>query len=120
MEGISGLEHVDLSEIELTTEQLTRIFTRLSVVEDQKLKTLDLCRNDHSSVLTETLVVVISGLECVYLDKTRLTTQQLTKIYRMVADRRCPQWRWINLKGHDLSSIPQVLLHYTFKLVSKL
>ena len=42
MEGISGLEHVDLSETELTTEQLTGIFTRLSVVEDQKLKTLDL------------------------------------------------------------------------------
>ena len=120
MEGISGLEHVDLSEIELTTEQLTRIFTKLSVVEDQKLKTLDLCRNDLSSVPTKTLVVVLSGLECVYLDKTRLTTQQPTKIYRMVADRRCPQWRWINLKGHDFSSIPQVLLHFTFKLVSKL
>ena len=107
--GISGLEKVNLAknvffgDTVLTTEQLTGIFSRLSVSEDQKLKTLTLECNKLSSVPTETLVAGISCLEEVNLKNTYLTTEQLEEIYRMVADRRCPRMRKIDLGENDKS-----------------
>ena len=83
------------------------MFTRLSVEENHKLKTLDLFYNNLSSVPTETLVAGISGLEEVNLAGTKLTSEQLTGIYRMVADRRCPRLRKIKLGRNDLSSVSQ-------------
>ena len=68
------------------------------------MKTLILNKNNLSSVPTQMLVAVISGLEEVYLTETELTTEQLTGIYRMVADRRCPRLREINLGGNNRSS----------------
>ena len=102
--GIFGLEKMNLAGTWLTTEQLTGIFTGLSVLEDHKLKTLILNKNNLSSVPTQMLVAVISGLEEVYLTQTELTSEQLTGIYRMVADRRCPRLREINLGGNNRSS----------------
>ena len=102
--GIFGLEKMILAGTWLTTEQLTGIFTGLSVLEDHKLKTLILNKNNLSSVPTQMLVAVISGLEEVYLTQTELTSEQLTGIYRMVADRRCPRLREINLGGNNRSS----------------
>ena len=67
----------------LTAAQISAVFTRLSVMGEHKLKTLDLSRS------------------------TELTTEQLTGIYRMVADRRCSRLRKINLSGNDLSSVSQ-------------
>ena len=52
---------------------------------------------------------VIYGLELVHLLGTQLTTEQLTGIYRMVADRRCPRMIEIDLGENDLSSVPQDL-----------
>ena len=83
---------------------VTAVFTRLSVEENHKLKTLDLFYNNLRSVPTETLVAGISGLEEVNLAGTKLTTEQLTGIYRMVADRRCSRLRKINLHGNDFIS----------------
>ena len=80
--GISGLEWVNLFQTELTTEQLTGIFTGLSVEKDHKLKTIDLGFNDLSSVPTDLLVAGISGLQEVYLSWTNLTTEQVTGIDR--------------------------------------
>ena len=71
------------------------------------MKTLILNKNNLSSVPTQMLVAVISGLEEVYLTETELTTEQLTGIYRMVADRRCSRLRKINLYGNDHSSVSQ-------------
>ena len=73
------------------------------------MKTLILNKNNLSSVPTQMLVAVISGLEEVYLTETELTTEQLTGIYRMVADRRCPRMREICLEDNDLDSISQDL-----------
>lgn len=47
----------------------------------------------------------ISGLEEVDLAWTRLTTEQLNEIYRMVADRKFSRLRWINLLGSNHDSI---------------
>ena len=91
----------------LTAAQISAVFTRLSVMGEHKLKTLNLSRNNLSSVHTNILVAGISGLEVVYLEETELTTEQLTGIYRMVADRRCSRLRKINLSGNDLSSVSQ-------------
>jgi len=105
--GISGLEHVKLMGTKLTTEQLTGIFTRLSVLEDHKLKTLNLRHNSLSLVPTDILVAGISGLEYATLCGTRLTTEQLSGIYRMVADRRCSRLREIKISRYHPSSISQ-------------
>ena len=91
----------------LTAAQISAVFTWLSVMEDRKLKTLDLFYNNLSSVPTETLVAGISGLEEVNLAGTKLTSEQLTGIYRMVADRRCSRLKKIYLYQNDHSSVSQ-------------
>ena len=85
----------------LTAAQLSSIFTRLSELEDHKLRTLSLVQNDLSTVPTEALVSVISGLEVVDFSQTMLTTEQLTRIYRMVADRESSRLRKINVTWND-------------------
>ena len=93
----------------LTTAQISALLTRLSTVEDTSLRSLSVRYKNLSSVPTDLLVAGISGLEEVKLRFTRLTAEQITEIYRMVADRRCPRLNWINLGGNDLSSVPQDL-----------
>ena len=78
-------------------------------MKDHKLRSLQLKWTDLSSVPTETLVGGISGLEEVVLYWTRLTTEQLTGIYKMVADKECSRLRWINLFGNYHDSISQDL-----------
>jgi uncharacterized protein YjbI with pentapeptide repeats len=77
----------------------------------QRLRKIDLSFNDHSSVRSdlEVTAMEVSGLEEVELVETDLTTEQLTGIYTMVADRRCSRLREINLSGIDLSSVSQEL-----------
>ena len=43
------------------------------------------------------------------LDDTEMTEEQLTEIYRMVADRRCSRLREIRLVENDIDSISQDL-----------
>ena len=85
------------------------LFAELSVVKDQKLKSLYLRWNNLSSVPTDILVGGISGLEVVILWETDLTTEQLMGIYRMMAGRRCSRLRKISLVRNDLSSVSQEL-----------
>ena len=99
--GISGLEEVDLYQTKLTTEQLTAIFTQLSTWEGHQLRNLQLGRNDLSKVPAEIPAAGISGLEEVNLWFTRLTTEQLTGIYRMVADRECSRLREIKIGSNN-------------------
>ena len=94
----------------LTAAQISAVFTSLSVSEDHKLRYLYLQHNNLRSVPTDILVGGISGLEEVNLSETRLTSEQVTGIYRMVADRRCARLRKIYLGGIDLSSISEDLL----------
>ena len=93
----------------LTAAQLTSIFTKLSAVKDHKLRSLQLKRTDLTSVPTDSLVEGISGLERVDLAWARLTTEQLTGIYRRVADRKCSRLRKIWLVGNDFNDVPQDL-----------
>ena len=70
----------------LTAAQISAVFTRLSVVKENKLKTHDLRNNNLRSVPTEILVAGISGLEEVNLSWTWLTTEQITDIYYILED----------------------------------
>ena len=102
--GILGLEELALSnflESNLTTEQLTVIFTELSTLKDHKLKILRLSEMDLSVVPTVTLLGGISSLEEVDLTRTNLTREQLTGIYGMVAERKCSRLRKIDVKWND-------------------
>ena len=97
----------------ITAAQISAVFTGLSAVKDHKLKTLgfnnDLSGTDLSSIPTDILVAGISGLEKVSLRFSALSTEQLTGIYRMVADRRCSRMRQIDLGGNNLRSVSQDL-----------
>ena len=104
-QAVTKLEQFSAQGDVLTAARISAVFTRLSVVKDHKLKTLDLSNNNLSSVPTDILVAGISGLEEVDLAWTKLTTEQLTGIYRMVADRRCSRLRKIDLFGNHCSSV---------------
>ena len=110
--GISGLEVVELERTGLTKEQLIGVLSGLSALGcDLRLKTLDLEWNRLKSVPADILVAGISGLEVVNLMGTDLTIDQLTGIYRMIADRKSSRLRMIKLGGNKgRGSICQDLL----------
>ena len=92
-----------------TAARISTLFSRQSGEENISLRTLSLRNYDLSSVPAETLVAVISGLEQAGLSRTNLTSQQLTEIYRMVAERRSSRLRWIDLRGNNPSDVSQDL-----------
>ena len=106
--GIISLKEVHIrskvsDSSELTTEQLTAIFTTLSTFKEHKLRILNVCGADLRLVPTEILVDAISGLEVVGLlkyagfSRRLLTEEQYNGMYGMVADRKCPRLRKIYL-----------------------
>ena len=107
--AVSRLEKLSLNNCFLTADQLTGVFTQLSVSE-HKLTFLRLSNNRLHSVPTSLLVKALSGLEEVDLYKTSLTGDQLTGIYTMVADRKPGRLRRINLNRNNHSSVPPDLL----------
>lgn len=68
---------VDLSEIELNSEEIERI---LQDIPGSPLKHLDLSNRNLSKVSTELLVRVVSGLESLDLWSIGLTTDQCVKL----------------------------------------
>ena len=83
--------------------------TGLAVEKNLPLTSLDLGYNDLSSVPSEILVAAISDVKLVTLTQTKLTSEQTTAIYRMVADRRCSMFK-IDLWDNNINHISQDLL----------
>lgn len=109
--AISSLEEVRLWNTELTTQQISAIFTELSVLKDHKLRTLDLRDNKLRSVPTEILVAGISGLEVVELERTSLTKQQLTGIFTGLSVQGCDlKLKTLDLEWSSLKSVPTDIL----------
>ena len=108
-EKFSTTTGIDFDVEDLTAARISALFTRLSGEENISLRTLSLRHCDLSAVSAETLVAVISGLEQAGLSWTNLTSQQLTEIYRMVADRRSSRLREIDLRGNNPSDVSQDL-----------
>ena len=93
----------------LTAPQISAVFSSLSAEKENKLKLLNLAYHNLSLVHTEILVAGISQVEEVNLAGTLLTSEELTGIYRMVADRRCSRLRKmiLNRPQSDVISISQ-------------
>ena len=110
-EAVLKLEIVCLADCHLTSSQVTAIFTELSLSDDCKLRSLNLTRNNLSSVPTKTILAGISGIEDVVLNGCRLTEGQLTGIFYMVADREYSRMKKIDLqRNHNLRFISPDLL----------
>ena len=107
---MSGFEEVDFTSTNLTPIQLTGIYTMVADRKPQRLRRIKLGNNDHSSIPTEKLKAMISGLEEVDLYNTNLTPVQLTGIYTMLADEKPLRLRRIKLGYNDHSSIPTEML----------
>ena len=114
-EVVTRLEEADLSGKSyftsgpgrsLSTGQVTRLLTAIKEAEQLRLRRLDIPLNNLSQVDTDILVGAVSRLEVVTLWSSCLTADQLTEIYRLVAERRSPTLRKIFLRGNDIDSVP--------------
>ena len=75
-----------------------------------RLRLLNLCTNDLSSVPVQTLVTGISGLEKVMLANTRLTTEQVSAICSQLSSLEHCRLTALDLSYNNLSSAPVELL----------
>ena len=107
-QGLAKLEELDATNSKLTPGQVSAVFQQLANSEHHNLRTLTLDHNDLSAVPSQILASTISGLEEAGLVETCLTTNQLTGIFSLVAERKCPRMRRILLSGND-SLIPKEL-----------
>ena len=107
-QGLAKLEELDASNSKLTPGQVSAVFQQLANSEHHNLRTLTLDHNDLSAVPSQILASAISGLEEAGLVETCLTTNQLTGIFSLVAERKCPRMRRILLSGNH-SLIPKEL-----------
>ena len=105
--AVTKLERFEAPRSRLTADQISAVFTSLSATKEHKLEYLDLRLNDLVSVPADIMAAGISGLEAVLLNVTQLTGEQLSGIYRMVADRRCSRLREIKISRYHPSSISQ-------------
>ena len=94
----------------LTVDQISTVFTRLSGVDERKLKFLSLQDNDLSSFPAEILLAEISGMEEVNLAGTQLTTEQLTGIFTGLSALEYHKLKTLNLSANNLSSVSTDIL----------
>jgi len=94
---------------DLTPQQLTAIFTALSV--SSNIKKLDLTGNDLSSVDAELLARPFTQLEVVDLENTQLTPQQVRAIFTAMTGNS--KLRALFLKNNDISSVDADILAQT-------
>ena len=107
IQAVTKLENFSTST--LRPSQVTAVLTRLSV-GNHKLRRLSLPWINLTSVPTDVLVAVISGLVEVGLRETQLTTRQLTGIFTMLSTMKEHQLRKLDLTDNDLSSVPADIL----------
>ena len=75
-----------------------------------KLKHLDLSVNDMSQVSSELLVAATQRLERVDYWYSDLTTEQVTALYQMVAERRSGSLKALVIGDNDTSAVPLSLI----------
>ena len=104
------LEDLSLFITNLTTDQVNGLLSRIVESGQLKLKSLDICDNDLSSVSTQVLVDAISRLEGINLYNTKLTQDQLEGITKTVAECEVLKLNNIDLRYNNLSSLaPDIL-----------
>ena len=106
--ALSRLERLEMIEVDLTPSQLTDIYQVMAEGGYSSLRVLIMRRNDHSAVPSDLLLPAIKVLESVELYGAYLTTEQLTGIYEMVAERRTGNLKEITIHdGNDHSVVPE-------------
>ena len=86
------------------------MFSDLADGKCSKLKHLDITVNNISRVPKELLVAATQRLESVDFIQSRLTTEQLTALYEMVAERMSGSLKEIIIIAIDLSMVPSSLI----------
>ena len=118
--ALTSLESVELPYCNYSPDQLQTLFSKLAAEEkplrhlvlakERPLQHLDLDSNKPKQVKPELLVTAISKLESVTLRGLSLGTDQLTSLYRMVAEKRSGRLKKLGLSFNDQSSVPQSLI----------
>ena len=90
----------------LSSGQLQTLFSKIAEADATVLQHLDVSFNPQvGQVPSELLVAAVSRLESVRLYNCFLATDQLTAIYRMVAERRSGRLEELDCNGNDLSEV---------------
>ena len=76
-------------------------FRSIQESENTKLRVLYLNDRNLSGVAPDILVEAVARLERVDLSDTDLTTDQLTGIFRLLADRMSIKLKWISIRGNN-------------------
>jgi len=77
-QAVTKLEEVNLRKINLTSKQVEAIFAALDT--SSRLKTLNICGNNLSSVDLDVLARGVNTLQTVDMRQTQLTGQQMTRV----------------------------------------
>ena len=101
------LEEVSLFLTRLTRDQVNALLTRIVETDDLKLRSLDVCDNDLSSVPRSVLVEVVRKMQEINLYHTLLTQDQLEGVIQTIAQSEGDQLKLnkIDLRYNNFSSI---------------
>ena len=112
---VSKLEKVALYNTKLTSQQVCALFRALQA--NTQMKSLNLGENDLSSVEPKLLARGISKLEMLDLYNTKLTAQQVSALFLVLATST--EMTSLECGGNDLSSVNPKLLSDTVSRLSK-
>ena len=101
------LEKVDISACVLSSEQLRTLLSNIAA--SSKLQHLRLNYNNLSEVPSELLVTAVSTLKAVGLKFADLTADQVSALYRMVAEKRAGRLKLLGLVMNNHSGVSQSL-----------
>ena len=104
------LEVLSLFMTGLTTGQVNGLLAKMVESGHLKLKSLDICDNDLSSVPTPILVEAVWRMEEINLYQTQLTQDQLEGIFKTMAECEVLNLNNIDLRLNNISSIAPDLL----------
>ena len=108
----SALVQVDEFSIEkMTRYQASCLLEKIASTEKIKLRRLDLGDTYlPSAVSTDILVKAICRLETVRASYNEFTAQEISAIFRAVAEGAAPRLRELSVCGNDLSALPAEVL----------
>ena len=92
------LEKVDISACVLSSEQLRTLLSNIAA--SSKLQHLRLNYNNLSEVPSELLVTAVSTLKAVGLKFADLTADQVSALYRMVAEKRAGKLKYLYMRNY--------------------
>ena len=98
----------------LSDGQLKELFSNFSKLPDLKLKHLDICHNDLSSIKPSVLSQAVVRLEEVWLFWTELTGQQVEDIFHLVIKAGAEgslRLRSLNIRQRNVSSLSPSVIH---------